>query len=410
MDSHRNKLELPICPREPGGKMTFTRVRYQQGCLIREGRATGPNVWVFRWREETPAGRVNRKRVIGTCEEFRAKADAQKAVEALRITINKHDCRPMTVAQLIEHYIEKELPSKTPYTGEVYQGYFKTRILPDWGDHALNDVRTVNVEEWLRSLPLANGTKAKLRNLMSAVFRHAIRWEWTEKNPISLVRQGSKRQDAPDVLTATEIEVLLRELQNPYFTLVFVAAGTGLRVSELMGLKWSDLDFESGEINLSRGVVRQYVGQMKTEASRKPVPLSAGLAEVLMHWRASTAYNQATDWIFASPEKNGTQPYWPNSAMEKHVRPAAQRAGIGKRIGWHTFRHSYATLLKANGEDVKTVQESLRHASSKVTLDCYTQGTMPAKLAAQRKVVEAIRPRPVFPFCSQVADARIASD
>ncbi|MGO9638860.1 MAG: tyrosine-type recombinase/integrase, partial [Terracidiphilus sp.] len=87
-----------------------------------------------------------------------------------------------------------------------------------------------------------------------------------------------------------------------------------------------------------------------------------------------------------------SQPYWPNSAMENHIRPAAQRAGISKRIGWHTFRHSYATLLKANGEDVKVVQESLRHASSRITLDVYTQAVTPAKREAQRKVVEMIRP------------------
>lgn len=78
--------------------------------------------------------------------------------------------------------------------------------------------------------------------------------------------------------------------------------------------------------------------------------------------------------------------------MSKHIRLAAQRAGIRKHVRWHVFRHSFATLLKGNGEDVKTVQESLRHADSKVTLDTYTQGLMPVKRAAQRKVIQAIVP------------------
>jgi len=78
--------------------------------------------------------------------------------------------------------------------------------------------------------------------------------------------------------------------------------------------------------------------------------------------------------------------------MSKHIRPAAKLAGIAKHVRWHVFRHSFATLLKGKGEDVKTVQESLRHADSKVTLDVYTQGLMPVKRAAQRKVIEAVGP------------------
>jgi integrase len=82
---------------------------------------------------------------------------------------------------------------------------------------------------------------------------------------------------------------------------------------------------------------------MKTEASRKPVPLDEGLADGLMQWQAQCAYNQPTDFLFASLQKDGKQPIWPNSAMEKHIRPAAIRAGIGKRIGWHVFRYSFGT-------------------------------------------------------------------
>jgi len=64
---------------------------------------------------------------------------------------------------------------------------------------------------------------------------------------------------------------------------------------------------------------------------------------------------------------HGKQPIWPNSAMEDHIRPAAKRAGITKRIGWHTLRHTFGTLLKANGEDVATVQALMRHANVSVT-------------------------------------------
>ena len=95
---------------------------------------------------------------------------------------------------------------------------------------------------------------------------------------------------------------------------------------------------------------------MKTEASKKPVPLESDLAEVLMNWRAECAYNQAENFVFSSAKKKGTQPLWPNTALEKHIKPAAIRAGITKRIAWHTLRHSFGTLLKENGADLKLIR------------------------------------------------------
>jgi len=73
--------------------------------------------------------------------------------------------------------------------------------------------------------------------------------------------------------------------------------------------------------------------------------------------------------------------------MKRHIRLVAREAGIHKNIGWHTFRHAFGTLLKANGEDMKTVQELLRHATSRITLDVYTEAVNSTKRAAQSKVV-----------------------
>ena len=73
--------------------------------------------------------------------------------------------------------------------------------------------------------------------------------------------------------------------------------------------------------------------------------------------------------------------------MKRHIRPVAKANGIHKSIGWHTFRHTFGTLLKANGEDVKTVQELLRHAKSRITLEVYTQAITSHKRAAQSRVV-----------------------
>jgi integrase len=370
-----------------------TRARYQHGSIKREKRKHGPSVWTLRWRESKPDGSITRrKEIIGTVEQFRTKADAWKGCEHLRSTINRETRSPRTVAELVTHYTEKELPTKTPYTAEVYRGYIDKWLLPTWGTLSLSDVKAVAFESWLGTLKLANGSRAKVRNIMSAIYSHGMRWEFAERNPITLVRQSAKRQHAPCVLDVEEIRALLAELTGMYRVMVFVAVTTGLRVSELLALRWEDCDCEAGEIHLTRGIVRQRETMMKTEASRKPVPLDAGLADVLMQWRAQCAYNQPTDFLFASPEKDGRQPIWPNSAMEKHIRPAAIRAGIGKRIGWHVFRHSFGTLIKSQGADVATTQALMRHANVSVTMDHYVQAITSAKRQAQRGLVGLLDP------------------
>ena len=355
----------------------------------------------------TVTDRANRKTQIGSVEKYPSRKAAKKACEQLRTNINRETRTPRTIAELVTHYKRTEMSEDGPKsyaTRTAYEFYLKGWIVPKWGEFSLSDIHTVAVEGWLKTVQLAPGSKAKIRNLMSTLFNHAMRYEWAEKNPIRLVRQSAKRLSTPDVFTAEEIGRLLAKLEGPYYVMTFFAALTGLRVSELLALRWEDVDFAAGEIHLTRAIVCQHVGPMKTATSQKPVPMDAGLAALLLDWRGRCPYNQDTDYVFASAEMHGKQPLWPSSAMSKHIRPAAKLAGIVKHVRWHVFRHSFATLLKGNGEDVKTVQESLRHADSKVTLDTYTQGLMPVKKEAQRKVFEMI-----VPICSQESQATVAS-
>ena len=160
-----------------------------------------------------------------------------------------------------------------------------------------------------------------------------------------------------------------------------------------MALKWSDVNFETLDSRVTRSIVHQVVGPCKTDASQKPVPLDGFMAEDLLAWRKIPPYAQEKDWIPASPWMHGAQPYWPESQLKSHIRPAAQETGIKKPLSGHTFRHTYSTLLRANGEDVKVVQELLRDANSRITLDIYTQAMTSAKRQAQSKNVEIILPQ-----------------
>ena len=251
--------------------------------------------------------------------------------------------------------------------------------------------------------PLAPATKARIRNLMSSLFNHAIRWEFTDRNPItgpvrgSGVRQGSKREQIPMILEVEEMQALLAELSIRERTLVFLAMATGLRRGELTGLKWKDMDFANLLLHVERSVVNNVVGRCKTEASKKPVPVDEFLAQDLLEWYRHAPCAEPEDWIFASTSNRagrirGLHPLGLVAVMRYYIWPAAKRAGITKRLTWHTFRHTFSTLLKANGEDIKTVQELLRHASTRITMDIYTQAMSPAKRAAQSKVVAMIRP------------------
>jgi len=85
--------------------------------------------------------------------------------------------------------------------------------------------------------------------------------------------------------------------------------------------------------------------------------MDGALATALRDWSTQAPYGQPQDWVFASPRMKGTQPYWPETPLKCFVVPAAKRLGIAKQIGWHSFRRTFATLLKGSGEDVKVVQE-----------------------------------------------------
>jgi integrase len=229
---------------------------------------------------------------------------------------------------------------------------------------------------------------------MSVLFNHAIRYEWLEqgRNPITLVRQSAQRRSMPAVLEASEIQTLLSVLENPFRVMVLLDVTTGLRRSELFALKWKDVDFSNLMIGVERSVFLGVIGNCKTATSRQPIPFSLNVAAELWLWKEATPYNEPEDWVFASPRREGKHPLRPDGVLTKKIRPAAARAGIKKRIGWHTFRHTYSSTLIANGENVKVVQELMRHASSRFTLEVYTQAKAQSKRDAQQRIAELILP------------------
>jgi len=151
-----------------------------------------------------------------------------------------------------------------------------------------------------------------------ALFNHAIRHEWIQRNPITKVRASAKRLREPDVLSPGEFSALLGELELRVQTMVILAGSTGLRRSELVALTWRDIDFDLMQIHVRRSCVRNHFGDTKTEASRKPVPLHASVSSCLMQWRRESPYNGEDDFLFPSFRLNGRQPITRHGAEEGH--------------------------------------------------------------------------------------------
>lgn len=170
----------------------------------------------------------------------------------------------------------------------------------------------------------------------------------------------------------------------------------GLRRGELAGLRWEDIRLEDLTVMARRSIVDQVVGNVKTEASKRADPYRSfhrrGFACVVSDNQVQpTRRLRLCNGPPRASKKRGKQAVWLSKVMQYHIQSAAKRAGITKHIGWHTFRHTYTTLLHANGEDVKVVQDLPRHGSARITMDVYAQAVTPAKRKAQGKAVAMLR-------------------
>jgi len=362
-------------------------LRYQYGNLTVRERKKGSDVWQFRWAENGKP----KSMLIGTVEKLPTKADAERAVEHLRSRINANNPQSqfhsITVGGLIDRFMAEYAPKRCRLkTLRNYRSVFKNHIRPRWADEFIEDVRTAAVQDWLDAYPHSRQVKVHVRRLLHTLFEAAIFWEMLRHNPIALVRQSGKRLKKPRALTATEFRLLVAELPQPWRTMILVVACFGLRVSELLGLKWGDVNFKNLTIRVERSTVEGEVNETKTETSEGDLPLDPALAEALLAHRARSVYVSDSDFVFAGRE-GGVR--WKDSILEDHIKPAAERAGIGK-VGWHTFRHTYSTLLGSLATDIKVQQELLRHSNIQTTMNVYTQAVTPKKREAASRVVHAL--------------------
>jgi integrase len=243
------------------------------------------------------------------------------------------------------------------------------------------------VEEWLASYPHSRQIKAHVKGLMHILFNAAIRWEMIERNPLDLVRQSCKRLRTPTRLTPVEVRAIGGRLPEPYRTMWYTAACTGLRSCELVALRWEDLDFDNLSLQVQRSCVQGEINPTKTPASESTLPLDQALADLLQSHRERSLYIRPEDYVFAG---DSGKPRWASEIVKHYIKPAAVSAGLSGKIGWHTARHSYSTLLRSLGADIKVQQSLLRHANIATTMDVYTGAVSEQKREAAGKVAESL--------------------
>ena len=340
-----------------------------------------------------------RSQRIGTKKDYPTKASAWKAVRPVHTMPQQTSGE--TVRDVSTRYQAERMPTRL-CTARVYRSFLNNHVLPKWGDTLIRDVQPRPVELWLRQLPLAPKSKTHVRSLLHSLVDFAM-WAGIleiARNPISLVvnKGATKRVRKARSLTAAQFRALLSELHEPFSTLALLCVCLGLRMSEALALRWSDVDWLGSRLSIKRGIVERVVDEVKTEASAKTFVLAGDLFARLKAWKQVTRFSGTEDWIFASPVKIGRLPY-SYTGVWRDLQRAGDASGIG-RLGTHSFRHTYRSWLDAVGTPIAVQQKMMRHTDIRTTMNIYgdvvtdemaTAGGKIARLAFQVNGAQAER-------------------
>ncbi len=398
-----------------------------KGTVSKKVRANGMT-WIYRFQTKRPSdgARVENTRVIGLVKDIGASAAAAwREVGRLGLDINNDGQlgRKPTFRVLAEHFRKHELRKESgvavraPETVGVIELLLDRWILPRWGDELASEMKALEIEAWFEDLnstprldndkPLSWSSIGKIKSIMSQIFKHAQRHELVPAaigedgkltNPVMLARTESGSDYEAKVVTPEQMMVILDELDKPEtrleWTLALLHAATALRPEEAFGLKWEDIDWKKGQINIRRGWSKGEETAGKNKVSMTQVEMHRALGQALKDWRRESRYSYDSHWIFASDKAKGKSPRTAGVAGQDYLRPAAVKAGVISagyrgRFGWHNLRHSLATFLAANDVNLPVIQRMLRHTKPGTT-SRYVHDDNEPQLAAQEKFLDAI--------------------
>lgn len=313
------------------------------------------------------------------------------------------------------HYVEKTykpvvLPLMAKTTKGRYEGIIKAYLDPVFGTSCLRDLTPLTVQRYFSNptnFPgLGHESIDKIRDVLSSILRSAVEYGLLVKNPVENVRilraKTGRKRTKPN-LTPEQFAQIITGIQEPYATMVYVSVWTGLRISELIGLRWEDVHTDS--LTIDERYCRGDWGEPKSEASnatigadREVIERIHRLKELTVTVRAGRARRKyrvvksATprDLVFQSVKKGA--PMRDNNILVRHLKPAA-RAVCLPWVNWRCLRTSRATWMIEAGANPKDVQGQMRHSKISTTMDIYAQFVPESARRAMDKTREMVERR-----------------
>jgi len=372
-----------------GGRATerrpVARPRYQQGSL----HSIGKDRWRIRWREDVTKldGSVRRIYHAETLRQT-SKSEAREILDA-RLNEAKQQQRRPQIAMPFSEFVKTEWkPNATLHLRKssmrIYNFNLDNHILSAIGEVPLREISRSQIESCLSGLQrkgYAVSTMRSVRATISTVLEAAVGRRYIADNAAHGIRireADSKRE--PRYCQPPEVRKLLLKLGEPCRSVVLVAVSTGLRIGEILALRWKRIDLLRNTIEVAETFSSGEFGPPKTRSSRRTIPISTSLGGVFRRLRPAVCEPERL--VFATAK--GT-PLNPKNLYNRELAPACDEIGL-PRVSWHSFRHTHATLLHESGESLKTAQSLLGHSDLETTLAVYTH-TIPD---SQRRAVERV--------------------
>jgi integrase len=223
--------------------------------------------------------------------------------------------------------------------------------------------------------------------LLSGILESAVEYGYLQANPARGVKFPQKGlREKPALIAGESLAMLLAQLGEPHSAMVQLIAATGLRIGELLALRWSALDLENGTLAVRASVFEGQFQPPKTARALRTIPLGSQMIAVLSDHRSRSSRTDANDLVFGN--RRG-EPFRESKLLTRVLQPAAQAAGLG-RVTWHQFRHIHSSLLNDLRVPAKIAQEQLGHASISTTLGIYTHVVDASHRAAVNAVEERL--------------------
>lgn len=280
---------------------------------------------MLRYRVTNSDGRrVENVMPIGLVREFPKDKDAWREADRLGLSVRINDSPlpgRIRFDFLAEHYlkadfgVDSERPKSVNTISHV-EHIVWAYLVPRFGNEMAEDIKPLDIQRWLKSLVESGGlawrTVSKMRGVMSRIYKVGILHERVARNPVLHVETRSKTEYKAIVITPAQTLAILKALPSPlHFTLVLTCAATALRASEILALRWKDLQWNEGRVRVSKRWAKGADGETKTEASDGYVPLHPVLAAHPRSWQEQSLYAKDGDFVFPSLKARGRVPLSP---------------------------------------------------------------------------------------------------